>query len=54
MIGKKRREEEATADSDSKSDGEARLYGFRSVYVFDYLVICGRDPAHSMDSACAT
>ena len=54
MIGKKRREEEATADSDSKSDGEARLYGFRSVYVFDYLVICGRDSAHSMDSACAT
>jgi hypothetical protein len=37
MIGKKRREEEATADSDSKGDGEARLYGFRAVYVFDRL-----------------
>jgi hypothetical protein len=28
MIGKKRKEEEATAAADSKSDGEARLYGF--------------------------
>jgi hypothetical protein len=37
MIGKKRREEEATADSDSKGDGDARLYGFRAVYVFDRL-----------------
>jgi hypothetical protein len=35
MIGKKRKEEEATADSDSK--GEARLYGFRAVYVFDSI-----------------
>jgi hypothetical protein len=37
MIGKKRREEEATADSDSKGDGEARLYGFRAMYVFERL-----------------
>ncbi|MGA8504476.1 MAG: DUF1738 domain-containing protein, partial [Candidatus Sulfotelmatobacter sp.] len=35
MIGKKRKEEEATPDADSKSDGESRLYGFRAVYVFD-------------------
>jgi hypothetical protein len=37
MIGKKRKEEVATADADSKSDGDARLYGFRAVYVFDRL-----------------
>jgi hypothetical protein len=37
MIGKKRKEEEATPDTDSESDGEARLYGFRTVYVFDRL-----------------
>jgi len=37
MIGKKRKAEEATADSDSKGEGEARLYGFRAVYVFDRL-----------------
>jgi hypothetical protein len=37
MIGKKRREKEATADSDSKGDGEARSYGFRAAYVFDRL-----------------
>jgi hypothetical protein len=56
MIGKKRKEEEATADTDSKGDGEARLYGFRAVYMFstDYLVICGRASARSMDPASAT
>jgi len=37
MIGKKRKEEDVIADADSKSDGEARLYGFRAVYVFDRL-----------------
>ena len=37
MIGKKRKEEDAMPDADSKSDGEARLYGFRAVYVFDRL-----------------
>jgi hypothetical protein len=37
MIGKKRNEEEAKADTDNKSNGEARLYGFRAVYVFDRL-----------------
>jgi hypothetical protein len=36
-IGKKRKEKEAAADADSKSDGEARLYGFRAVHVFDRL-----------------
>ena len=36
-IGKKRKEEETAADADSKSDGEARLYGFRAVPVFDRL-----------------
>jgi hypothetical protein len=33
MIGKKRKEEEAIADADGKSDGETRLYGCRAVYV---------------------
>jgi hypothetical protein len=33
MIGKKRNEEGAKADTDNKSNGEARLYGFRAVYV---------------------
>jgi hypothetical protein len=40
MIGKKRKErkeEEAVADADSKSDGEARFYGFRAVHVFERL-----------------
>jgi len=37
MIGKKRKEEDVIEDADSKSDGEARLYGFRAVYVFDRL-----------------
>jgi hypothetical protein len=37
MVGTKRKEEDAMADADSKSDGEARLYGFRAVYVFDRL-----------------
>jgi hypothetical protein len=37
MIGKKRNEEDATGDEDTKSNGEARLYGFRAVYVFDRL-----------------
>src|SRR5258708_40262465 len=35
MIGKKLKEEEATAEQDTRSNGEARLYGFRAVYVFD-------------------
>jgi hypothetical protein len=37
MIGKKRNENEAVPEEDKKSDGEARLYGFRAVYVFDRL-----------------
>src|SRR5271169_3623784 len=37
MIGKKRKEEEATSEPDSKTNGDARLYGFRAVYVFDRL-----------------
>ena len=38
MIGKKRdQEEESTAGADGKSNGEAHLYGFRAVYVFDRL-----------------
>jgi antirestriction factor ArdC-like protein len=37
MIGKKRKEEETPAEEDKKSNGEARLYGFRAVYVFDRL-----------------
>jgi hypothetical protein len=37
MIGKKRNEEEATAEKDKRSNGEARLYGFRAVYVFEGL-----------------
>src|ERR1700685_4044677 len=28
MVGRRRKAEEATADSDSKGEGEARLYGF--------------------------
>ncbi|MGA8508037.1 MAG: DUF1738 domain-containing protein, partial [Candidatus Sulfotelmatobacter sp.] len=43
MIGKKRKEEEATPDADSKSDGESRLYGFRAVYVFDITQTEGKD-----------
>jgi hypothetical protein len=52
MIGKKRNEEEATADTDNKSNGEARLYGFRAVYVFDRLSrdlwpsLCAPDAIH--------
>jgi hypothetical protein len=37
MVGKKSREEDATADADTKTNGESRLYGFRAVYVFDRL-----------------
>jgi hypothetical protein len=37
MVGKKRKEEDATAEADSKTNGESRLYGFRAVYVFDIL-----------------
>src|SRR3954465_6292528 len=37
MIGKKRKDEGATADADSKTDGDVRLYGFRGVYVFERL-----------------
>ena len=43
MIGKKRNEEEARADTDNKSNGEARLYGFRAVYVFDITQTEGKD-----------
>ena len=44
MIGKKRdQEEEATAGADGKSNGEAHLYGFRAVYVFDVTQTEGRD-----------
>jgi hypothetical protein len=52
MIGKKRNEEEATADTDNKSNGEARLYGFRAVYVFDrssrdlWPSLCAPDAIH--------
>src|SRR5437016_9659381 len=35
MVGNKRKDEEATSEPDSKTNGEARLYGFRAVYVFD-------------------
>jgi hypothetical protein len=37
MIGKKRTEKEATNAEDRNSNGEARLCGFRPVYVFDRL-----------------
>src|SRR5580693_3290640 len=30
MIGKKRKEEETPAEQDSKTNGDARLYGFRA------------------------
>jgi hypothetical protein len=43
MIGKKRHEEETTADADQKSHAEARLYGFRAVYVFDITQTEGKD-----------
>src|SRR5437868_10568973 len=43
MIGKKRSEEEAIANEDSKSNSESRLYGFRSVYVFDVSQTEGKD-----------
>ena len=35
MIGKKRNEEETTADADATTEGQRTLYGFRAVYVFD-------------------
>ena len=43
MIGKKHKEEDATADADSKSNRESRLYGFRAVYVFDVTQTEGKD-----------
>jgi hypothetical protein len=44
MIGKKRnQEEETTAVEDKKSNGDARLYGFRAVYVFDVTQTEGKD-----------
>src|SRR5437660_9717024 len=43
MIGKKRNENEAAREEDKKSDGEARLYGFRAVYVFDVSQTEGKD-----------
>jgi hypothetical protein len=43
MIGKKRKEEVATAETDCKSGGDARLYGFRAVYVFDITQTEGKD-----------
>ena len=43
MIGKGRKEQDATADADSKSAGGARLSGFRAVYVFDVTQTEGKD-----------
>jgi type IV secretory pathway VirB2 component (pilin) len=43
MIGKKRQEETAAGEEDKKSIGEARLYGFRAVYVFDVSQTEGKD-----------
>jgi antirestriction protein ArdC len=43
MIGKKRKEEDATREQDSKTNGNARLYGFRAVYVFDVTQTEGKD-----------
>jgi len=43
MVGKKRKEEDATADADSKTNGESRLYGFRAVYVFDVSQTEGKE-----------
>ena len=37
MIGKKRKEEESASAEHSKTNGEARLYGFRALHVFDRL-----------------
>ena len=55
MVGKKRKEEDATAEADSKTNGESRLYGFRaSMFSTYYLVICGRASARSLHAASAT
>src|SRR4051794_27747031 len=44
MIGKKRdKEQEPTTEGDDKSNCEARLYGFRAVYVFDVTQTEGKD-----------
>jgi antirestriction factor ArdC-like protein len=43
MIGKTRKEEEAKAEEDKKDNSEARLYGFRAVYVFDITQTEGKD-----------
>jgi hypothetical protein len=43
MIVKKRSEEDATAGEGKKNNGEARLYGFRAVYVFDVTQTEGKD-----------
>jgi len=45
MVGKKlkEKEEDATADADSKTNGESRLYGFRAVYVFDVSQTEGKE-----------
>jgi hypothetical protein len=43
MIGKKRQEETVAGEEDKKSNGEARLYGFRAVYVFDVSQTEGKD-----------
>jgi hypothetical protein len=43
MVGEKRQEQEAPSEPDSKTNGEARLYGFRAVYVFDISQTEGKD-----------
>jgi len=43
MVGKKRKEEDAIAEADSKTNGESRLYGFRAVYVFDVSQTEGKE-----------
>ncbi len=59
MIGKKRTEEDSAAEEAKKSNGEARLYGFRAVYVFERLSrdlrpsLCALDvirECHTLDS----
>jgi hypothetical protein len=50
MIGKKRttKGEQTTEEGEAKSNGQTLRYGFRAVYVFDCLVICGRTSARLM------
>src|SRR5579863_1104021 len=43
MIGKKRSKNQAALEEDDKVNGEARLYGFRAVYVFDVRQTEGKD-----------